>query len=430
MSAGASSPTSGSSAGGSARTWLAIRTRRGRHRPGGVRGQRGRPVFRQPRLRQSRVGTSATPCEPRRRSVSVPQERRPVLAKDTTIIGNHVGQVRFETAATGRSAASQTRQQRRRLDRLRHDCRAGRVHADLAAQLPVYVLGRDQGSGSGGRRLASCSVSLACATPPGLPRRCRGRRVTGVRPRFRNIDTQTHDRGDRDGHRRRADRHALFHRNRARSLARLGNLGEIRVRARSWPAGRDSADSPRPIARAPKRPRPAPAPTMRLALRARARPNGSSASPGRPSSSSTSPSCRSRFDGDRQARGSGSFSSASVAALRIATAWSRRPASSSISAATCRSMMAMPGAGRLLLLPHGAWRPAPRQLRERGIVQARGAEADGTELVDIAEVPLVGHHVPAPCLDDVARAHGGLVAQQPDVAGGLHDRRDLIDGTQ
>ncbi len=76
-----------------------------------------------------------------------------VIAKDTTIFGNHVGQVRFEilnltntVKFRGFSGANNA------IDStgFGRDRRAGRVHADLAAQLPLHLLIRGWGLGGWG----------------------------------------------------------------------------------------------------------------------------------------------------------------------------------------------------------------------------------------------------------------------------------------
>ena len=47
-----------------------------------------------------------------------------------------------------------------------------------------------------------------------------------------------------------------------------------------------------------------------------------------------------------------------------------------------------------------------------GLSASRRADADREQFVDVAEIPLVGHQVPAAGLDDVARAHRGQFAQR------------------
>ena len=68
-----------------------------------------------------------------------------VIAKDTTLFGNHVAQVRFEILNLTNTAKFRgIDSQLRRLDHLRADHAAGRIHADLAAELPLHVLIAEQ----------------------------------------------------------------------------------------------------------------------------------------------------------------------------------------------------------------------------------------------------------------------------------------------
>src|SRR5439155_8236818 len=46
----------------------------------------------------------------------------------------------------------------------------------------------------------------------------------------------------------------------------------------------------------------------------------------------------------------------------------------------------------------------------RRVVRARGADADGEQLVGVAEVALLRHQIPSARLDDQSRAHRGQVA--------------------
>ena len=148
-------PTSGSSAAGSGPTWSAIRTPTGSDTDRVVyEGNEDAPILRQRRLRQSRRrARSATPRAPIgdaryqfRKNIDL------VIAKDTTFFGSHVGQVRFEILNLTNTAKF------RGIDinavdstELRPHHAAGRVHADLAAQLPLHVLSR-AGTRAGARR--------------------------------------------------------------------------------------------------------------------------------------------------------------------------------------------------------------------------------------------------------------------------------------
>ena len=126
-----------------------------------VRGQRGRPAFRQRAFANPEWAPRQRPAYRRRRPVSVPQERRPGARQghDDLRQPRRTGPVRDpESDQHGQVPRLLRQQQRRRLDRLRHDCRAGRVHADLAAQLPVYV--RRGGIKAQGRRQNSCFCLL------------------------------------------------------------------------------------------------------------------------------------------------------------------------------------------------------------------------------------------------------------------------------
>ena len=60
--------------------------------------------------------------------------------------------------------------------------------------------------------------------------------------------------------------------------------------------------------------------------------------------------------------------------------------------------------------------------------RARGAHADGEQLVDVAEVALARHaDASSPLSIDVARAHRRQIAQERQLAAGFDDRRDLVD---
>ena len=79
-----------------------------------------------------------------------------VIAKDTRFGGNHVGQVRFEILnLTNTVKFRGVDSNEVTIHRLRPNHAAGRVHADLAAQLQIHVLTQVKRSGSGaGRRTA------------------------------------------------------------------------------------------------------------------------------------------------------------------------------------------------------------------------------------------------------------------------------------
>ena len=125
-----------------------------RRRPGGrSRATRTRGTSTQPRSPTPEPGTFGN--APRTDGDARYQFRKNidlVIAKDTTIFGNHVGQIRFEILNLTNTAKF------RGIDTNAVDSTAfgqhhaaGRVHADLAVELPLHVLSRDrdrdQGSG-------------------------------------------------------------------------------------------------------------------------------------------------------------------------------------------------------------------------------------------------------------------------------------------
>ena len=116
-----------------------------------------------------------------------------VIAKDTTVLRQprRTGPVR-DPEPDQHGQAPRHRQQRRRLDRLRPDYAAGRVHADLAVELPLHVLAgiADQGQtgqAHSGRPVSFCEL-LAVACSSSLHSPCVARRAGRLVPEPRPPD--------------------------------------------------------------------------------------------------------------------------------------------------------------------------------------------------------------------------------------------------
>ena len=164
---------------------------------------------------------------------------------------------------------------------------------------------------------------------------------------------------------------------------------------------------------------------------ARAAPARKTAPPraARPSASSTSPSSSGAgLIGAGRPSGAGSCDSCCAASVSIRTASSAAPGR----VRDHRRDLALHDRDRrpqvaFARIPRALGQPLPRAFRALGVAGVCRADADGEQLVGVAEVVLVRHQRPVGGLDHVARAHRREVAQKLQLAARLDDRRELVD---